>query len=149
MMIWITKGKIRKLIDVDRVERAIAAAEQKTSGEIRISIAPWFWGSVDRAADAAFVRLGMTQTAERNGVLFFLVPSRHTFVVRGDSAIHQHVGQAFWDQLATTMSAYFRRREFTEGLLWAIGAAADRLASHFPGRHESDVDELPNDIDIP
>ena len=65
--IWLTKRKIRELIDVPRVERAIAAAERLTSGEIRVSISPWFWGSPERAADEAFSRLGMTETREHNG----------------------------------------------------------------------------------
>ena len=92
---FLTRRSVRKLIDVDRIRQAIEAAEQKTSGEIRVSVAPWFWGNVERAADRAFSRLGMTQTRERNGVLLFVVPSRRSFVVRGDTGIHAKVGQAF------------------------------------------------------
>jgi uncharacterized membrane protein len=147
-MIGMTKRRIAKLIDVDRVRDAVRAAETRTSGEIRVSVSPWFWGSVDRAAERAFVRLGMTRTRLHNGVLFFLVPSRQAFVVRGDSGIHDRVGQAFWDELVRSMSEHFRRGEFTDGLIFGIAAAADQLALHFPYDAASDVDELPDEVDL-
>jgi uncharacterized membrane protein len=147
-MMGMTRRRIAKIIDVDRVRDAVRAAERRTSGEIRVSVAPWFWGSVDRAAERTFVRLGMERTRERNGVLFFLVPSRQAFVVRGDSGIHDRVGQAFWDELVRSMSDYFRRGAFTEGLIMGIGAAADQLAIHFPFDAATDVDELPDDVDL-
>jgi uncharacterized membrane protein len=146
-MAW-TRNSVRKLIDVDRVRQAIEAAERRTSGEIRVSVAPWFWGSVDAAADKAFVRLGMNQTRAQNGVLFFVVPSRRRFVVRGDAGIHARVGQSFWDDLAGNMSAYFRRGELTAGLLFAVDAAADQLARYFPNEGDGDANELPDDVDL-
>jgi uncharacterized membrane protein len=148
-MCWTAKRWIGRLIDIDRVQKAIESAEERTSGEIRVSVAPWFWGSLDRAADRAFDRLGMTRTAARNGVLFFLVPSRHAFVVRGDIGIHACVGQPFWDDLAADMSSYFRRGAFTEGVLLGIVRTADQLALHFPYQAGSDVNELPNSVDGP
>jgi uncharacterized membrane protein len=143
-----TRRRLQKSIDTERVRHAIEAGEQRTSGEIRVSVAPWFWGSVERAAQRAFVRLGMTQTAERNGVLFFLVPSRKAFVVRGDEGIHAQVGQAFWNELVAAMSMYFRRGDFTEGLVFGIHAASEKLALHFPYDAKRDVNELPDDVDL-
>jgi len=145
--IWLTKRKIRELIDVARIERAIEAAEGITSGEIRVSISPWFWGSPERAADEAFTRLGMTETRERNGVLFLVVPSRRIFVVRGDRGIHERVGQDFWEEIASIMSSYFRRGQLTDGLIAGISMAAQRLAQHFPCS-PGDIDELPNTVDL-
>lgn len=147
-MFLMTRRRLRKLIDVERIRGAIEAGEQRTSGEIRVSIAPWFWGDPERAAERAFARLGMANTARRNGVLFFLVPARQTFVVRGDDGIHTRVGQAFWDQLVSAMSVHFRRGEFTEGLVFGIGAAAEQLAIHFPYDAKQDVNELPDDVDL-
>ena len=147
-MFGMTRHRVRKLIDSDKVRQAIEAAEQRTSGEIRVSVAPWFWGSVDRAAQRAFVRLGMEKTAEHNGVLFFLVPSRQSFVVRGDDGIHARVGQAFWDELVAVMSAHFRRGEFTQGLVFGIYATGEKLALHFPYDAKRDVNELPDDVDL-
>lgn len=146
-MIWLTRHEIRKLIDTEQVLSSIQSAERRTSGEIRVSIAPYFWGSVERAADKAFVRLGMAQTREHNGVLFFVVPSRRSFVVLGDSGIHARVGSAFWEEVASVVSEHFRRGDFTGGLVAGIARAADQLAVHFP-RADQDTNELSDDVDI-
>lgn len=138
----------QKLLDADRIEAVIADAERRTSGEVRVSVAPWFWGNVERAADRAFIRLGMTQTKDRNGILFFIVPARRTFVVRGDEGIHQKVGQQFWDDIARTLSEHFARNAFTEGLVQAITEVGQQLGHHFPHQGERDRNELPNKVDL-
>ena len=147
-MFWLTRRTIRRLIDTERVFASIESAELRTSGEIRVCIAPCFWGSVEQAADRAFVRLGMTKTREHNGVLFFVVPSRRAFVVLGDGGIHARVGQAFWDEVAAVLSEHFRRGEFTSGLVAGISKAADVLATHFPHDAARDTNELSDEIDI-
>jgi uncharacterized membrane protein len=147
-MLWFGRQKNRALVDSERVRAAIAEAERRTSGEIRVSLAPWFWGDVERAAALAFRRLGMHRTRERNGVLFFVVPSRRAFVVLGDEGIHAHVGQEFWNGISRELSEHFERRDFTGGLLAGIAAAAERLGRYFP-RSEADANELPNDVDQP
>jgi uncharacterized membrane protein len=58
------------------------------------------------------------------------------------------VGQTFWDELVATMSAYFRRGAFTEGLVVGIARAAEQLALHFPYDPRTDIDELPDDVDL-
>jgi uncharacterized membrane protein len=147
-MSWFTRNKAPRLIDVARVRDAIVAAERTTSAELRVSLAPWFWGSVERAADKAFVRLGMTATKEHNGVLFFVVPSRRAFVVLGDSAVHDRLGQAFWDELAAILSAHFARGEFTQGLLAALARAGQQLAAKFPPDSRGERNELPDEVDV-
>lgn len=143
-----SRRQLRKAVDVDRVKAAIAAAERCTSGEVRVSVAHFFWGGVRRSAERAFARLGMTATKDRNGVLFFIVPARRKFVVLGDEGIHAKVGQEFWDALAGKMTEHFRAGEFTEGLVEAIAEAGRQLAAHFPYDAETDVNELADDIDF-
>jgi len=141
------KGLIDRL-DHGRIERAIQAAERRTSGEIRVSVAPFFLGRVEHAARRAFQRLGMHQTRERNGILFFIVPSRRAFFVLGDEGIHARVGADFWRELADAMSPRFRAGQFTDGILLGISAAAERLEQHFPFSPTNDVNELPDDVDL-
>lgn len=135
-------------LDEARIKQAIADGERRTSGEIRVSVAPLFWGSVDRAAERAFHRLGMTNTNDRNGILFFVVPSRRAFVVRGDSGIHARVGQAFWESIVVAMAPLFRAGQFTEALCTGIRAAAEALAEHFPYDRDRDANELPDSVDF-
>jgi uncharacterized membrane protein len=114
-----------------------------------VSVAPPFWGNVERAAERAFARLGMSHTRERNGVLVFIVPSRRAFVVLGDVGIHDRVGQGFWHSLVALMTPHFRRGEFTDGVVAGIEAIAAQLALHFPHDAATDTNELPDSIDVP
>jgi uncharacterized membrane protein len=142
-----TRRELFRVIDNDRIHEAIRKAEQQTSGEICVSVAPFFWGSVRRAAERAFVRMGMTRTKERNGVLFFVVPSRRKFVVLGDSGIHAKVGQDFWLHIVEVVSEKFHQGDFTEGLVRGIESVGEKLSCHFPHQGEKDVNELPNRVD--
>jgi len=143
-----TRRQLMKTIDVDRVKAAIAEAERATSGEVRVSVARYFWGPVRPAAEHAFARLGMSKTKDRNGILFFIVPARKKFVVLGDEGIHAKVGQEFWDCVAGLMADHFRKGEFTEGLVRAIGEAGRQLAEHFPYDASYDINELADDVDF-
>jgi uncharacterized membrane protein len=143
-----SRRQLMHTIDVDRIKAAIAAAERATSGEVRVSVARYFWGSVRHAAEVAFARLGMTRTKDRNGILFFIVPSRKRFVVLGDEGIHAKVGQEFWDCVAGLMTDHFRRGEFTAGLVKGIAEAGGQLAEHFPYDAAVDVNELADDVDF-
>ena len=146
-MFWRTR-KLLRSIDARRIEDAIRAAEHRTSGEIRVSIAPLFWGDIRRLAEKAFRRLGMTATKQRNGVLFFIVPSRRRFVVLGDQGIHQQVGQEFWERVASAMSDHFKAGNFTEGIVRGIHEVGEQLSTHFPYQGEADVNELPDEVDF-
>jgi uncharacterized membrane protein len=146
-MALISQRRLLEIIDDDRVKAAIVAAEKLTPGEIRVSVSRFFWGNVQRAAHRAFTRLGMRATQDRNGILFFVVPSRRRFAVIGDDGIHQKVGQDFWEKLVAAMSGDFKEGKFNEGLIQAIAEAGRLLAVHFPYQGEKDVNELPDDID--
>ncbi len=135
----------RRAIDRAAVKAAILAAERTTSGEIVVSIAPWFWGSVDKAADFAFAKLGIAHTRERNGVLLFVCPRRQKFVVLGDEAIHAKVGQPFWDAAVAAIGERFAARDLTGGIVHGIETIGAQLAAHFP-RHADDVDQLPDEV---
>ena len=142
------RRKLVKRIDSDKITAAIRAAEKRTSGEIRVSVSRFFWGRIRSVAEKTFVRLGMTQTKRRNGILFFIVPSRRRFVVLGDEGIHAKVGQDFWENLAAAMSEDFRKSRFQEGLVKGIARAGEQLAAHFPYDPLTDKNELPDDIDF-
>jgi len=142
-----TRKKLLRVIDRQKVKAAIEKAEHQTSGEICVSVAPLFWGSIEKAADKAFLRMGMTHTKERNGVLFFVVPSRRKFVVLGDQGIHDKVGQEFWDRVAAVLSEKFREGDFTGGLVRGIEEVGMQLSVHFPYT-KGDTDELPDDVDF-
>jgi uncharacterized membrane protein len=135
-------------IDLDRIEAAIRAAEGRTSGQIRVAVARfYFWGDVRRAADAAFARLRMSQTRQRNAVLLFVAPRLRRFAVVGDAGIHARVSDEFWSQISDTLRADFLGGDLTGGLLHAIDAVGDRLAEHFPP-DPLGGNELPDRVEV-
>lgn len=142
------RRKWLSLVDGERVQQAIAEAERLTSGEVRVSVSTFFWGDVRAVAEKAFARLGMDATQERNGVLFFVVPSRKRFVVLGDEGIHAKVGQEFWDAVAAAVSERFHEGDYTGGLARGIGEVGRLLAEHFPRDPVSDRNELPDAVDF-
>jgi uncharacterized membrane protein len=142
-----TRKKLLRVIDQEKIKAAIERAERQTSGEICVSVASLFWGNIEKAADRAFVRMGMTHTKQRNGVLFFVVPSRRRFAVLGDQGIHEKVGQEFWDGIAGILSERFHEGDFTGGLVRGIEEVGKQLSVYFP-YGKRDTDELPDDVDF-
>lgn len=142
------RRRLLRDFDAAAIEKAIEETERETSAEIRVSISPFFWGSIEPVARRAFHRLGMTATRHRNGVLFFVVPSRRKFIVLGDEGIHQKVGQEFWEQVARAVSERFRAGDQSGGLIHGIQEVGKQLAKHFPSEPGQDKNELPNKIDV-
>ncbi|MCM2254203.1 MAG: TPM domain-containing protein [Vicinamibacteria bacterium] len=143
-----TRAGLLRAIDSERLEEAIRQAERRTSGEIRVSVSRFFWGDVRRVAERAFARLGMTATRDRNGVLFFIVPSRRRFVVLGDEGIHAKVGQEFWERVAAAVSEHLHNGDFTLGLEQGILTVSEQLALHFPFDRATDANELSDQVDF-
>ena len=134
-------------IDEPRIVESIRAAELRSRGEIRIHITEKGIADAIKEGAVVFERLGMTATAERNGILIFLAPTSHKFAVLGDSGITERVGTAPLDEMAAAMSEAFRDGRFTDGLVAAVDRAGDLLAAHFPrDLAASDQDELSNTI---
>lgn len=135
-----------KQLRESEIVAAIKAAELKTSGELRVFVSRHQVQDPVAAAQEQFAKLGMTQTLERNGVLVFLAPATRNFAVIGDVNIHARCGDAFWRELADTMTGHFRNGEFTEGIVHGVQRAGDLLARHFP-RRKDDRNELPDTVE--
>ena len=133
-------------LEHDRIGKAIAAAETRTSGEIRVFIQHGELDDVVAAAGDQFQKLGMTGTRERNAVLIFVAPRAQKFAVVGDEGIHQRCGDKFWQELVEAIGAHFQREDFTSAIVQAIEVAGERLAEHFP-RTPDDRNELPNRVE--
>ena len=61
-------------LDDERIVAAIREAEARSRGEIRVHVAEREVADPRAEAAAVFERLGMADTAERNGVLLFVAP---------------------------------------------------------------------------
>ena len=127
--------KFSKHLHHDDIVGAIRDAERKTSGEIRVFISHKHVDDPVAAAQGEFLRLGMNQSTGRNAVLIFVSPRSHKFAVIGDEAVHAKCGDEFWRKLADAMAGYFRKSEFTPGIIHGVQKAGELLAEHFPPRH--------------
>lgn len=128
-----------------KIKQAIAQAEKQTSGEIRVHLESTCAEEVlDRAA-FIFEELDMHETAQRNGVLFYLSYEDKKFAILGDAGINKVVAPNFWDQIRDELRASFAQGRFAEGLIKGITAAGAQLQQHFPYRR-SDENELSNDV---
>lgn len=127
------------------IEQTIGEAEKLTSGEIRLHIDSKCKKDVLQKATKKFHELGMSKTAHRNGVLFYLSIGDRKFAVIGDKGIHEKVPEGFWDNIYQTIVTYFQKNEYAEGLCWAILEAGKQLSAHFPIKPD-DRNELTNEI---
>ena len=132
-------------LDHARIERAITAAEQKTSGELRVVIHHKPAPDPVATAKSQFEKLRMHRTRERNAVLLLVAPESRTFAIYGDTAIHKKCGDAFWHEVSAATGDHFKQGDFTGGIVHALDRAGTLLATHFP-RRPDDQNELPNGI---
>ncbi len=124
---------------------SVKEAEKETSGEIRVHIETSFTGDVlDRAA-WVFKKLGMHNTDERNGVLFYLAVNDRKFAIIGDAGINSKVPAGFWNEISELLVKNFKEGKFTEGLSEGILLAGKQLQTHFPCKKD-DVNELSDEI---
>jgi uncharacterized membrane protein len=111
---------------------AIAAAEKRTTGEIRVFISRRKWPVAKEGAEKHFATLGMSKTKHRNGVLIFVAPRSRTFAIWGDVGIHKHCGEAFWKSVRDEMEGHLKEGRYTEALVHAVERTGGLLAEHFP-----------------
>ena len=132
-------------LDEARIVKAIAEAERKSSGEIRVYVSHRRRTDPLKFARKRFVELGMTRTRHRNAVLIYLGPLTRRFAIVGDAGVHEKCGDAFWQRVSAQMAGLLKEGRFTEAILEAIQMIGNILAQHFP-RDPDDRNELPDRI---
>jgi uncharacterized membrane protein len=148
MLLRGARAEFMRHIDLAAIEAATRDAESRTTGDIRVSILFRVPGQLESIAEKTAARLGMKKTRDRNGVLILVEPAKRRFIVWGDKAIHEKVGQSFWTETAAAISGRFRQGDFNGGLLHGVAQVGRQLAAHFPCRPGEHEDELPNTVDV-
>lgn len=137
--------KFFKEEDSEKIIAAIKEAELNTSGEIRVHLQKRCWTNVLKAASKTFHRLKMDKTDLRNGVLIYIVPSKHQFAIVGDKGINEKVPENFWEDVKNLMQSHFRENRFVEGVCEGVRLSGEKLKEHFPWQTD-DENELPDEI---
>ncbi|RFZ92226.1 TPM domain-containing protein [Mucilaginibacter conchicola] len=128
-----------------RIQKAVADAEQKTSGEIRVCIEKT---CSDEALDRAvkyFAQLEMHKTRLRNGVLIYVATVDRKFAIIGDAGINKVVPEDFWDTTKEEMLSQFKFGNLVEGIVTGVTKAGEQLKQYFP-HQAGDKNELSDDI---
>jgi len=139
-------GEFVAALDEKAIAQAIADAEKRTSGEIRVFVSEGVVDDPVKEAEKQFLALGMTATKRRNGVLIYFAPKSQKYAVLGDSAVHARCGQNFWQHITEEMTPFLKAKKFTEAILLAVREVGEVLAREFPWE-PGDKDELPNRIE--
>ncbi len=133
------------------IEKAIAVAEARSSGEIRFAVETALelsevWGGLtprERAVQT-FSDLHMWNTERRNGVLIYVLAADRGVEIVADRGVAGLVDQADWEGVCRAMEGHFRAGRFAEGAVAGIDAVGGLLARHFPPPQGVNRDELPN-----
>ncbi len=133
---------IRRLLgeaDFEAITRAIAAAESRTSAEIRVHLERRVPRRLFRRTPGALARahevfrhLGMHRAAERHGVLIYLAVEDRKLAVVGDAGIHGRVGAGHWHEVRDRMVDKLRAGAPREAIVGAIQETGRALAAHYP-----------------
>ncbi len=95
-------------LEHERIHRAIRSAEEGTSGDIVLFISHRRVQDPLAAADHEFRRLRLETAANKDGLLIFLAPKSQKFAVVGGTALHEKVGQVWWDELVALLADHFK-----------------------------------------
>lgn len=134
-----------------QIEAAISRLEQQTSAELRVYIERHLpheekYSSLNRALQV-FNELKMDTTKARNGVLIYIAFKDHQCAIIGDQGIHRYVGEGFWREQCDLMMAYFKRADYTAGIVEVIEQIGEELTKYFPIQAD-DMNELENEVII-
>jgi uncharacterized membrane protein len=132
---------LTRQVDEKQISDAISAAEENTTGKIYVTLSPHFWGDTRRGANQAFHKLRGAHTMDENGILFFVVPSRHELHVVGGVGIHSKVGQSYWDRVATDVVTQIKDVDLTAGIVHGIHETGQALAYHYPRAKDGETNE--------
>ncbi len=133
--------------EIQQISDAIALAELRTSGEIRVHIDKKCFGNPVKKAIRVFNSLGMHRTKQRNAVLIYLATKHNKLAIIGDQGINAYVPDHFWDDERELMINHFKQGNFIEGLTEGILKVGEQMKSAFP-YEEGDVNELDNEITL-
>lgn len=132
------------------IESAIREGEATHSGEVRFAIETCLdlprllRGTTGRdRAIAAFARLRTWDTAQRNGVLVYLLLADRDIEIVADRGFDGRVAPEEWEQACHAMETQFRAGRFEAGAVEGIRRVSALVARHFP-TGAGDRNELPD-----
>jgi uncharacterized membrane protein len=125
----------------EAIEREVASAELKTSGEIRFAVETNLEYAELRAGKSAreraievFGELGVWDSELANGVLIYVLMADRDVEIVADRGAAARIPYADWEAVCRRMEEHFRAGRFREGALAGVSAVGALLAREFPAR---------------
>lgn len=131
--------------ELQQVKAAIARAERRTSGEIRVHLDGAIVDDVLDHAAFVFGELGMHRTKDRNGVLIYVSVPEQRLAVIGDAGIHERLPDGYWNEVLGVVIGHFKDGRFCDGLCAGVERLGEQLRAHFPFER-GDVNELDDEV---
>lgn len=117
-----------------KIVAAINRAEEKTAAQIRVSVSHRNHVNALDAAKRYFSQSGMDKDPEHRAVLLFFAPRAHSFALWGDPAVHDKVGDAFWQATISKTTLLLKAGLWSQAVEDTIDTLGAELALRFPGR---------------
>jgi uncharacterized membrane protein len=154
--LWLDADDTRRAIPAEmlqRLQRRVAASEQRHSGEIRICVEAglplsylWRGASARERAITMFGKLRVWDTEDNNGVLIYLLLADHAIEIVADRGLSRHVSDQQWQSLVVRMAEAFKERRYEDGLTQALEETSALLMTHFAvaDAGQANPNELPD-----
>jgi len=121
------------------IEEAIEESEKGHRAEIRVAIEVALdfremlgARSTRERALAVFTELGVWDTAERNGVLIYVLLAERDVEIVADCGFDGRVSNGEWQRVCTLIEREFAAGRWRDGVLHGIEAATVLVAREFP-----------------
>ncbi|HUK04713.1 MAG TPA: TPM domain-containing protein [Burkholderiales bacterium] len=136
---------------LEAIGRGVAAQEKRHRGELRVALEGGLplaalvagRGSRGRALQL-FKRLRVWDTADRAGVLIYLLLADRRVEIVADRGIHERVGDTAWETICGAMQQDFAAGRFEAGVLAGLASVSDLIAQHFPADGGGRPNALPD-----
>jgi uncharacterized membrane protein len=131
-----------------RIVQAIQEGEELTTSEIHVHISKRFFeGDPLESAKTIFQRYRLFQTSQRNSVLLYINFRRRKLAIYGDIAVHQAVGQNFWEGILSALKSDLQSLRYEDAIITAVKEISIKLKSKFPAHpNQSNPNELVNEV---
>jgi uncharacterized membrane protein len=132
------------------IEEAIEASETKHRAEIRVAVevaldlgALWRLRSPRERALEVFTELEVWDTAERNGVLIYVLIAERDVEIVADRGLDGRVSNDEWQRVCTLIERELAAGRWRDGILVGVEAATALLAREYPATGRN-LNEQPN-----
>lgn len=113
------------------VQAALERAQAGTNARVAVRFVPDEGVDAFERAKTEFEKAGLHQHEHRNAALFLVAPKARRFAVIGDRALHERVGDDFWNRTVSAMQPHFAHGDLVGGLVAGLDCLGGALREHF------------------